>query len=158
MSATPAAEQLIHDEAVREVAHQRATTSELHVRASLLIAAAAIAISLLGDGTDEHGAATGCAAIALFGFLLVCISALAMIWPRRDMPMMLSAVRLLTQTATARAPLDERTVRRHLLKQLEVQQWLTARRNSVLSRVFRVGGVGLILQLAATVAIRFLTI
>ena len=158
MSATPAAEQLIHEEAVREIERLRTIASELHARANLMIAAAAIAVSMLGKETFSHAPASVCLIVALAGSLIVSASAVAMIWPRHEMPMTVSAVSLLTASRTACGSLDAGALRRHLIRQLEVQQWLVARRNAVLSRALRVGGFGLLLQLAATVAARFLTI
>jgi hypothetical protein len=158
VSATPTAEQLVHEEAVRAVAHQQTITAELHGRVNLLVATAAIAISLLGREVFAVRAAAGCAIVALVGFLLVSGSALVMIWPRHNAPELPVRVSVLTEHTHPHGPLDVHAVHRHLLRRLEIQQWLMARRNTVLSRIFRIGGLGLLLQLAGTVAARFLTI
>lgn len=157
MFATAAAERLIHDEALRAIERQQAAAAEVRASASLLIATAAIAISLLDHRAFENGAATVCALVALAGFLLVSVSALAVTWPREDLPIMRSPVSMLTAAAGSPISFDADAVRRNLITQMEVQQWLMARRNAVLSRVFRLGGFGLLLQLTATVATRFLT-
>jgi hypothetical protein len=157
VSATPTAEQLVHEEAVRAIGRQQAVASDLRQAASLLIATAAITIALLGGETARGGLASSCSWLAVSGFLVVAFSALAVIWLRHDIPTAARSVSTMTSWLEPHAPPPLAVVRHHLITQLADQQRLLAGRNAVLSRAFRIGGCGLIVQLAATVATRFLT-
>lgn len=152
--ATP--DQLIYDEAVRAIGWQRSMTAELRSGASILIATAAIAISMLdAQAFDAPGAPF--AWLAVVAFALVSVSALAVIWPRRSVHTA-HDVGWLVRTLTAKRGHEDRLksaeVRRQLTLDLAAHQRLNAWHISNLSRASRAGGVALIVQIAATVAAR----
>lgn len=153
-----APEQLIYDEAVRAIGRQQATASELRSGASLLIATAAIAISLLDERAFAE--ATLFAWLAIAGFLAVCGCALAVIWPASKVPTgpsIAALVRSLTSRQLAGEFDDTAPLIRLLTSNLADHQQLIARRTAVVSSAFRVGAIALMVQLAATVAARILT-
>lgn len=146
--ATP--DELVYDEAVRVIERQRVTASELRAGASLLIATAAIAIALL-----DESASAPFAWLALAAFLVVSLSALAVIWPRRQL---LEAPRLATHVSnlTGELPMATAELQREFITSMAVRQQTMAQYTLSLSRAFRVGASALIVQLAATVAARIL--
>lgn len=155
-SGTP--EQLIYDEAVRAIGRQQATASELRSGASLLIATAAIAISLLHERAFAEAAPL--AWLAITGFLAVCGCALAVIWPASKVPTgpsIAALVRSLTLRQLVGAVEDTAPLVRLLTSNLADHQQLIARRTAIVSSAFRVGAIALMVQLAATVAARILT-
>ncbi|MDW5593347.1 hypothetical protein VSS74_03300 [Conexibacter stalactiti] len=155
----PSADELIYDEAQRAIGRQQAAASEMRSGASLLIATAAIAISLLDERAFE-GSSALFAWCAITAFLLVTASALAVIWPPGRVPNGLSIdvlVRSLTIAALPPGQSAERDLWLHFIRGLALHQKLLSQRTMVVSRSFRLGAIGLLIQLAATVASRIFT-
>jgi hypothetical protein len=73
---------LAYREAVRALDHQYAAVSELRGRASTLLAAASITLSLPGGEALDRSEPLGWVALASFVLLGVCM--LAIVWPRSD--------------------------------------------------------------------------
>ena len=151
----PDPEELVYDEAVRAIERQRATASELRAGASLLIATAAIAISLL-DERAFPTAGAACAWIALAAFVVVSLSALVVIWPRHGLPETPQLSLLVSRLTPSDQP-SITALRRKLTVSLGVNHAYGARHLMRLSCAFRVGAGALIVQLLATVAARILT-
>lgn len=156
-AATP--EDLIYDEAIRAIGLQQAMASELRNGAGLVIATAAIAISLLSESLFA-GASAPLAWAGLVAFVGVCCSVLAVIWPSSALGAgaeIDSLVRFLTEHRLLGEPDGSSEFRRVLTVSLATQQRLLAQRITTVSRAFRIGLVSLVMQLAATVAARILT-
>lgn len=127
-----APEQLIYDEAQRAIGRQQAAASELRSGAWL----------------------------ALVAFLVVTVSALAVIWPASrvpDGPSIEALVRSLTRHKLAKKPDRATDLVLLLTSNLADHQRLVARRIAVVAFVFRAGAIALLIQLMATVAARILT-
>jgi hypothetical protein len=71
-----------YDEAVRALAEQRQAIDSFHVRAGLLISAAAITTSFLGAEALGGGDLNFASWLAVFCFVAVAIASLAVLWPR----------------------------------------------------------------------------
>jgi hypothetical protein len=71
-----------YDEAVRALSEQRTVIESLRVRAGLLFSAAAITASFLGPQALRSGKLTLASMLALFCFVAVAASSLAILWPR----------------------------------------------------------------------------
>lgn len=153
VAATP--EEIVYDDAVRAIERQRTTAAELRSGASLLIATAAIAISLLGESAFA-GADAPFAWLALSAFVIVSLSALMVIWPRRAAVESPDLARYVRNLTLPNVP-GPTALRRELTVSLASQQMVAASYIARLSRAFRIGAGALIVQLVATVAARFLT-
>jgi hypothetical protein len=147
-------DELIYDEAQRAIGRQQAAAAELRHGASLLIAAAAISISLLDERSFADAAPV--AWLALGAFLVVSLSALAVIWPPHGVPNGPN-VGALVSALTDDHPDSQHEIRLRLIRSLAFHQQLLTRRTMAVARSFRVGALGLVVQLSATVASRILT-
>lgn len=151
----PDSEQLVYDEAVRALGRQRAAAAELRNGASVLIATAAVAVSLLGPGDRSD---TPLGLLAVGAFVMVCLMALAVIWPHDGLSTAVDLRPLvsdLTETAAGSRRLSSSEMHRRLIMSMASHQTLNARRLTHVSRAFRTGALVLIVQLLLTVATRF---
>lgn len=158
MSATTP-EETVYAEATRAIARQQTVAGELRSGASLLIAAAAIAISLLDERVFASAGAP-LAWTALTAFVCVCVSAVAVIWPPRKVPEVTdigAMVRSLTRLRLLDGRVRSDDIFVELTTSLASHQRLLARRTTALVRTFRAGVIALFVQFAATVAARILT-
>jgi hypothetical protein len=157
---TPSPDELIYDAAIRAIDRQQATVSELRHGASLMIATAAIAISLL-DEASLAGPGAPLAWLAIAAFSIVSGSALAATWPQRGLPPVpdVGAMVLnLTTQAYGSGALEPNVLRREYMVSMAMHQHLHAQRIMRVSRAVRIGTVALVVQLLATVASRALMV
>lgn len=140
--------ELAYREAVRALDHQFALLTELRSRAGMLLAAASIAVSLLGR--DPFRGMPPCAWAAIVCFALLSICVLAIVWPRDAWgvdvdPRMLLDTRLSTrEPAFADLSLE-------LISHLTRHRATNGRRLAQTARLFRVGACLLAIQLVLTV-------
>jgi len=146
--------ELAYREAVRALEHQQAALAELRGRASLLLAAASISISVLG-----HGSATGHTlvwlAILCFASLSLCV--LAIVWPHADGSVDIDPQTLLTDHLAADAP-DAMVLSSELVAHIGLQCRTNVRRLARMSRAFRIGACLLAIQLVLTVLAATVTV
>ncbi|ADB54260.1 hypothetical protein [Conexibacter woesei] len=149
-------DEFVYTEAIRALGRQHATAAELRNGANLLIATAAITISLLGP-VDQAGTLFGWLAVA--AFVVVCVMALAVIWPHRGvtaMPEIGPMVMDLTRGSEESGSVTTSGMRRELIMSMASHQHLNAQRLTRVSRAFRTGALVLVVQLLSTVAARVL--
>ena len=140
--------ELAFDEAGRALDAQERTVNELRSRASVLIAAAAIATSFFGTRAFADGGSSARTWIAIFAFALVALCVLAVLWPRSDWSFNASASDLIA-TYIEPDPLTLPQIHRDLALHRAVAYDLNARQLRLLFVVFRIGLVLLVLETAA---------
>jgi hypothetical protein len=92
----PAGYLLAYEEARRALDEQERAVSELRSRAAQLIAGAAITTSFFGSQALQHSLdAVGWIAIA--SFVLLSISVMSILWPRRDWEFNLSPTQFISE-------------------------------------------------------------
>jgi hypothetical protein len=139
--------ELAYREAVRALDHQLATLTELRSRAGMLLAAAAIAVSMLGRETFRGTPPIAWMALVCFGLLTVCVSAI--VWPQSDVGVDLDPRALLDAHLSADRPtLVDMTLASiaHMARHLRANDRRLARD----VRIFRVGACLLTTQIVLT--------
>lgn len=71
-----------YDEAVRALSEQQAAIESVRNRAGLLLSAAAVTTSFLGAQALQGGSSSLFSGLALFSFVAVATTSLAILWPR----------------------------------------------------------------------------
>jgi hypothetical protein len=140
--------ELAYREAVRALDHQLSTLTELRSRAGMLLAAASITLSLLGQETLHGTRPTAWAAIVCFALLSLCV--LAIVWPHADWNFDTDPATLLD----ARLAVGRATVRDLSLELIAHMGWhrrANSRRLARVVRVFRVGASLLAIQIVLTI-------
>jgi hypothetical protein len=149
--APPEGYQLAFEEARRGLEDQERAVGELRARAGALIAAAAITTSFFGTQAIGDDDPSAWAWHAIGAFVLVAMTVLAVLWPRRDWEFDLSPAQFVaTYLEPANdPPLDMPVIHRDLA----LHMGTSARRNRVQLRVpmiiFRAGAILLTLEVLA---------
>jgi hypothetical protein len=144
--------ELAYREAVRALEHQRAEAAELRSRASLLLAASSISISLLSgrSASPLAWAATAC-------FALLCLCVLAIVWPSADSNFNVDPQTLLRDHLSSITP-STVAMWTDLVAHLATHSRAGERRISRLSRTFRSGICLLAIQLVLTLTAATVTV
>jgi hypothetical protein len=140
--------ELAYREAVRALDHQYAAVSELRGRASMLLAAASITLSLPGGEALDRAEPLGWLALGSFVLLGLCM--LAIIWPRSEWGFDIDPHDLLARHLAR----DDRTTTAltwDLIVRLARTRRANARRLCLVARVFRAGACLLAIQMVSTV-------
>lgn len=141
--------ELVYREAVRALEHQFTLLTELRSRAGMLLAAASIAVSLLGrDASHEMRPLAG-AAVACFALLGVCV--LAIVWPHADSEFDVDPQALVGARLAGDGP-DEVDLTLELIGHMARQQRVNGRQLVRIVRVFRLGACLLAIQMVLTIA------
>ena len=90
-------ENLAYEAALRSLDKQERLLEELRARAGLMMAAASVATSLLGQQAFRHAGPESLTAVALLSFIVVIGASLAVLAPRRDLTFALEGRTLLEQ-------------------------------------------------------------
>lgn len=142
--------ELAYREAVRALEHQRAELSELRSRASILLAAASISISLVGR---EGFAATHLLAwLTIFCFALLSLCVLAVVWPHADGTFITDPQRLLGARLRNGIP-DAVALSSDLIAHIATHHRTNARRLEQMSSAFRIGACLLAIQMVLTLVV-----
>ncbi len=141
--------ELAYREAVRALEHQRAALAELRSRASLLLAAASVTVSLPGPLTSDADRVFALLAIAAFVLLSVCL--VRIIWPHGDWhfdtnPHDLVAKHLQSEEATGSG------LRLDLIAHMARDQRVNGVHLERIARTFRTGACLLVIQILSAVA------
>lgn len=141
--------ELAYREAVRALEHQRAELSELRSRAGMLLAAASIAVSLLGRQTFYGQRLFVWAAIVCFALLSGCV--LAIVWPDAALSYEVDPRALLdARLSTSEPTLADLSL--ELIAHLACQRAANGRRLTQAAHCFRAGAGLLAIQLVLTIA------
>lgn len=138
--------ELAYREAVRALEHQRATLAELRNRASVLLAAASIATSLLGGSPNGARAAAWLAA-ACFAMLSACV--LVVVWPHGDGSFDADPQALLATHLATGAP-DAIALSSDLIAHIATHGRTNGRRLARMTKAFRIGACLLAIQMVLT--------
>jgi hypothetical protein len=138
--------ELAYREAVRALEHQRAALSELRGRASMLLAAAAIALSLLGRQT----LATPLAWAAIITFALLSICVVVIVWPHGELLLDLDPYVLLAAHLSARDPATA-GLTLDLIAHMASSRRANVRRLVHVAHAFRTGACLLAIQMVLTI-------
>lgn len=147
--------ELAYREAVRTLEHQRATLAELRSRASLLLAAASISISLLGN-QSAPGTPTSAWAVILC-FALLCLCVLTIVWPNTDWQFDVDPQALLRVHLSASTP-NAAAMSTDLIAHITICYGANGRRIALMSSAFRVGSCLLAIQLVLTLVAATVTV
>jgi hypothetical protein len=140
--------ELAYREAVRALEHQRTTLSELRSRASMLLAAASIATSLLGQEAFRGMGSAGWAALSGFALLTTCV--MVIVWPDKELTFETDLHALLADQLSSEQPtLSELSL--GLITQMSLSRHVNAHRLARAIRIFRVGIALLAIQMVLTV-------
>lgn len=140
--------ELAYREAVRALEHQRATLSELRGRASMLLAAASITVSLPGPKLRADGDPLAWTAVA--AFVLLSAAVLTIVWPRDEWRFDTNARDLLEKhLALANGTAASLTL--ELISQLTVDLRANGPRLTAIALAFRAGTFLLAIQMVSTV-------
>lgn len=140
--------ELAYRESVRTLEHQLAALSELRGRASMLLAAASITISLLGQETFQGMRSAAWAAVICFALLSICV--LAIVWPHVELSFEADPHALLVeQLSSTRPTLPDLSL--ELIAHMARHRQANARRLSHTIRVFRTGVFLLAIQIVLTI-------
>jgi len=141
--------ELAYREAVRALEHQRADLTELRGRASMLLAAASITLSLLGRGVVRAPHSLGW--MALVCFALLSLSVLAIVWPHEDWSVDVDPQALIASGLSLRNP-DLSHLGLELIAHMARHRQLNNRRLRHVARMFRIGACFLAMQIVLTIA------
>lgn len=141
--------ELAYREAVRALEHQRANLTELRGRASMLLAAASITLSLLGHRVVHAPHALGW--MVLVCFALLSLSVLAIVWPHEDWSVDVNPQALISSRLSLRNP-DLSLLSLELIAHMARYQQLNNRRLRHVARMFRIGACLLAMQIVLTIA------
>jgi hypothetical protein len=138
--------ELAYREAVRALDHQIATLTELRSRASVLLAAASVTVSLPGASVPGEGRLFGWLAIVAFLLLSVCL--VTIVWPRSDWHFDTNPHDLLIKHLDS----DMASLRLDLIAHMAEDQRANGARLERISRAFRTGACLLVIQIVLSVA------
>jgi hypothetical protein len=147
--------ELAYREAVRALEHQRAMASELQSRAGMLLAAASIAVSLLGREAFAATSPLGWLAVLCFALLTLCVLVVA--WPRMDRTFDVDPQRLLANHLASRTP-DATALSLDLIAHIATHRRVNAQRLAWMSRAFRIGACLLAIQVLLTASAATVTV
>lgn len=147
--------ELAYREAVRALEHQRAEATALQSRAGMLLAAASIAVSLLGRDAVSAAKPLGWLAILCFALLTLC--ALGVAWPRTDRTFDLDPQALLANHLASGTP-DAMALSLELIASIATHHRVNAQRLMQMSRAFRIGACLLAIQVLLTVIAATITV
>ncbi|HEX7290329.1 MAG TPA: hypothetical protein VF250_04290 [Conexibacter sp.] len=142
--------ELAYREAVRALDHQRAEATALQSRAGMLLAAASIAVSLLGR--MPFGALRPVAWLAVLCVVLLSWCVLAVVWPRGDRSYDSDPQTLLAAHLGADVP-DATALRFELIAHLVQCHRANGQRLTAMSRAFRAAACLLAIQMVLTLVV-----
>jgi hypothetical protein len=144
-------EQLAFDAATRALDKQEAVLEEIRARTGALVASSAVVTAFLGNDALKNSR-SWLAALAVVAFVVTILSSAFILVPRKDkFGFSMSASVVYERHFALKHQLDE--VYRSLAYQLERAWKINDRAIQPLFRAFRIGAVGLIVEVVALAAI-----
>jgi hypothetical protein len=147
--------ELAYREAVRALDHQRAAATELQSRAGMLLAAASIAVTLLGPESFGSMRALGWLAVLCFVLLSLCV--LAVVWPHADRTFSTDPHALLGEHL-ANGDLNAVALSSDLIVRIAIHHRVNAQRLERMSTAFRIGACLLASQMVLTLVAATVTV
>jgi hypothetical protein len=142
---------LAFEEGVRSLARQEAQLDGMRSRAGILLSAAAIATSFLGGrALTDHGPEVW-TWLAIAGFVGLAISALVILWPRRDWAFSASPGLIVSLYLEDGEPWELPAIHRELALHMDHAYELNRARLDHLTWAFRAASSLLVLEVAAWV-------
>jgi cytochrome c-type biogenesis protein CcmH/NrfG len=147
--------ELAYREAVRALEQQRAEATELQSRAGMLLAAAAIATSLVGR--EAFGSAPLLAWLAILCFVLLTMCVLVVVWPHAGETFSADPRALLSAHLANDAP-DPTSLSLDLIARIATHHRVNAQRLAQMSTAFRIGACLLAIQMLLTLIVTAVTV